>query len=55
MERPESKRFIDREIHEHEVFLAFNSDDEAIAFHEWWDRLGWQAFQQWVSQPAEEE
>jgi hypothetical protein len=39
---------IRREIHEHEVFMGFGNDDDAIAFREWWDDRGAALFQQWL-------
>lgn len=39
----------ERRIHaaDHEVFLAFNGDDEGQAFREWWAEKGAAAFAKW--------
>jgi len=29
-----------RKVAEHEVLLSFNSDEGAVAFHEWWSKTG---------------
>jgi len=29
---------------DHEVFLSFINDDDAVAFHEWWAEKGYQSF-----------
>ena len=34
---------------EHQVFLAFNGDDEGIAFREWWNNRGAKLFAEWFS------
>lgn len=31
---------VEREKHEHEVFMSFNNDSDAVYFHEWWDEAG---------------
>ena len=46
---PDMPRQIDREIHDHEVMLSFNSDDHAYAFDEWWGQEGQQQFLGWVT------
>ena len=38
---------IDRDIHDHEVFMAFNDDDGAIAFRMWWKNEGSESFDNW--------
>ena len=35
-------------VADHEVFMAFNGDDQAIAFHEWWNESGAILFQEWL-------
>jgi len=45
MDFVEPQKQIDREIHEHEIFLSFNSDDEAQHFHEWWNMEGFDSFE----------
>ncbi len=39
---------IRREIHEHEVYMSFNGDDDATNFREWWDDAGAAAFLAWL-------
>lgn len=41
---------VERRSHEHEVFLAFNSDYMAEAFHEWWEASGRKAFVDYVNE-----
>ena len=47
---PELKDSIVRDIHEHEVFLAFINDADAVAFTEWWHQDGFIAFKQWAKE-----
>lgn len=49
MNAPEVKREIRRRIAEHEAFLAFESDEDADLFHEWWSDAGWLAFRAWAA------
>lgn len=51
---PDFKSEITRDIHEHEVFLAFNSDEHAYAFEEWWLAEGQFLFTDWVSEKIDE-
>lgn len=47
----------ERQIHaaEHEVFLAFNGDDEGQFFREWWADVGAAAFAKWFNERESEE
>lgn len=38
------EREITRSIHEHEVFLSFNSDWMSEAFYDWWHEIGEKSF-----------
>lgn len=49
MEAPELRTEVTREIAEHEVFLAFNGDSDAVLFYEWWNLVGWKQFEKWAS------
>lgn len=31
----------------HEVYLSFSTDDDAIAFTDWLQEIGWGKFQNW--------
>jgi hypothetical protein len=48
MNKPDMPRVIDRQVHEHEVFLSFNSDSDAEWFHDWWAVEGWARFSAWA-------
>lgn len=41
---------VTREVHEHEVFLGFNSDEHATDFLEWLQVGGWEGFMQWLGE-----
>lgn len=47
----------ERRLHaaDHEVFLAFNGDDEGIFFREWWADVGAAAFAKRFSEREAEE
>lgn len=34
-------------VAEHEVFMSFNGDSEALDFQEWWDDEGKAVFETW--------
>jgi hypothetical protein len=36
------------EVHDHEVLISFNGDDQALAFREWWQEIGATYFQEWL-------
>ncbi len=38
---------IDARVAEHEVFISFNNDSGAEAFHEFWHTEGKEAFEKW--------
>lgn len=31
----------------HEIFLSFTNDDDAVAFHAWWNVVGSAQFKKW--------
>jgi len=37
-------------IPEHEVLISFNNDDDAYAFHEWWQKRGKEDFEKFFSE-----
>lgn len=43
----ETKEEITRRIGEHEVFLSFNADNQAYAFHDWITHEGKGLFEKW--------
>lgn len=47
---PEFKTEVIRRAAEHEVFLGFNRDDEAVFFREWWEAEGFKLFEKAVQQ-----
>lgn len=55
MEVPELKSEIVREIHDHEIFISFNCDHEAVAFHEWLHLAGFKAFEKWAIKTGRDE
>lgn len=40
-------------VADHEVFLSFNGDSQAEAFHDWWDDEGAVQFQDWLNREAD--
>ena len=40
-------------VAEHEVFMSFNGDDQALAFQEWWNEAGAVAFNKWLKKRKE--
>ena len=45
MQRPEMPELITREVYDHEILLAFNDDDDAVAFREWLQEEGFGLFE----------
>lgn len=45
-------REIARKLADHEVFLSFNCDDQAIAFSAWWNTQGHDLFQKYLQAEA---
>lgn len=44
------------DVADHEVFLSFRNDDDAIFFREWWNDVGVKAFAKWLDKrPVHEE
>lgn len=35
-------------VADHEMFMSFNSDSEALAFFDWWHDKGSSAFAKWL-------
>lgn len=40
-------------VADHEVFLSFEGDSDAIAFHDWWYAVGSAAFANWLTKRKE--
>ena len=55
IEEPDLRTTIERDIHEHEVFISFVNDEDAVLFHEWWQAHGWKAFKKWAEHVKSEE
>ena len=51
--KPQILTEVEREVEEHEVFLSFNSDDEAVQFEYWLHDAGFKAFQVWNKEQQE--
>jgi hypothetical protein len=43
------KMYPPQEVAEHEVFLAFHGDSDAVAFVEWWHAEGAGLFGEWIN------
>ncbi len=63
MAKKQPKRFTDVEmprvfpqhdVAEHQVFMSFNNDDDAVRFDEWWSGEGAVLFQKFLDAPAPE-
>ena|GEM_PF-6748267 len=52
---PDERSEITRKINNHEVFLSFNSDEHAYAFHDWWGVEGGERFIEWLTEYREGE
>ena len=52
---PDMPREIRREIHEHEILLAFNGDEDARLFYEWWNTQGSEDLEMWANQEKNKE
>lgn len=48
-----SDRQINRDIHDHEIFLAFRNDVDALYFSEWLEREGMMLFQKFLDNPLQ--
>lgn len=48
-------REITRDVHEHEIFMAFHNDEDAAFFDEWWNGEGAVLFQKFVDKREIEE
>lgn len=42
-----------KRVAEHEVFMSFNDDDDAVAFRDWWAEVGAEEFQDWLNKSKE--
>lgn len=40
---------------EHEVFLSFINDEDAVSFIEWWEAEGFKELEKWVGRREDEE
>jgi len=47
MEQPTINAEIVTRPAEHEIFLSFNDDQDAERFVEWWESVGFKAFEKW--------
>jgi hypothetical protein len=43
-----------KDVADHQVFMSFVNDDDAIDFREWWDDAGALAFAEWLVWKREE-
>lgn len=41
-------------VAEHEVFMSFVNDADAIQFHEWWNEIGAIRFGKWIEMNKDE-
>lgn len=48
MDAPTIKQDEHFTVPEHEILLSFNSDNDAVAFYEWWNEKGWTEFEKWA-------
>jgi hypothetical protein len=48
VDEPELKREIEREVHEHETFLSWVNDKDAVMFEAWWNTKGFKEFAKWA-------
>lgn len=44
-----------QDVADHEVLMAFDGDDDAILFREWWHARGAAAFGKWLTKRKAEE
>ena len=47
MDRPAINQEIVTRPAEHEIFLSFNDDEDAVRFAEWWESVGFKLFEKW--------
>ena len=52
MRLPEIQSETHLSIPDHEVLLAFNGDEDALMFHDWWNEVGIGIFMQWADKPT---
>ena len=45
----EIKERIEYDTSDHEVFFSFNNDEDAIAFREWFNEIGYDDFVKWLA------
>lgn len=48
--KPQIEREITLSVPEHVVYIAFNSDDDASVFYDWWVNTGEDQFHQWLAE-----
>lgn len=53
LDEPDMPESIRHDIPDHQVLLAFNSDDDADKFRDWWREAGWEMFKAWASSGGE--
>lgn len=51
---PGERKVVTQSVAEHEVFLVFNSDEDAASFLSWLNGPGWPAFNEWIDLVPEE-
>lgn len=47
MRRPTELNEVERVTHDHEVFLSFQNDADALQFLHWWHDQGFDIFNEW--------
>jgi hypothetical protein len=52
--RVTNKRTIDRDLHDHEVFLGFHADEGAEYFEYWLNTEGWKLFKEYLIKEGKE-
>jgi len=43
------ERYPQQDVADHEVFMSFTNDADALRFREWWEEQGTSAFGGWLS------
>jgi hypothetical protein len=41
------KEYPQNEVAPHEVLITFNGDEQALAFREWWNSVGYKVFEKY--------
>jgi hypothetical protein len=42
-------QFPAKSVADHQVYMSFNGDSDAAAFHDWWAERGAEQFQAWLN------